>query len=216
MTYFGYMILSQLDHFPTHMGGSGSLSNLFEAGYYPGTFINWKPAYFDLYYFTALAYCLTDMVWLVFIYELQNDFAMMVLHHFCTISLLAFSYLTDYSNIGSIVLIVHDVGDIFVYITRIVINTDSKPIIKISTATLLVLVFIYTRIYLYADLIVSFVQGLTWGNQWPDKVITLFLCCLYMMHINWVYLISKRIYKGIIGDKIEDTALVKDVSEKNN
>ena len=141
MTVFGYILLKQLDYFPTSLRGKGYLMKMFESGY-PGKFYHWKPDYFDFYYLTALGFCVTDLIWLVFIYKLQSDFVMMLLHHICTISLLSFSFLTNYSNIGCIVLILHDIGDIFVYVTRIVINTDAKSFIKLSFATLFVLIFI--------------------------------------------------------------------------
>jgi hypothetical protein len=208
MTVLGYILLKQLDYFPTSLGGKGYLMKIFESGY-PGTFYHWKPDYFDFYYLTALGFCVTDLIWLVFVYELQSDFIMMLLHHICTISLLSFSFLTNYSNIGCIVLILHDIGDIFVYVTRIVINTDAKSFIKLSTATLFVLIFIYTRLFVFGELIYTIFKGITWGFKWPDTSLTLFLCFLYIMHINWVYLILKKIFTGLVENKIEDTASVK-------
>jgi ceramide synthetase len=139
----------------------------------------------------------------------------MLLHHICTISLITFSFLTNYSNVGCVVLFLHDVGDIFVYITRIVINTDASKPIKISTAILLQIVFIYTRLYVFGDLILSIYYGITWGFKWPDTSLTLFLCFLYIMHVNWVYLILKKIFTGLIGGQVEDPAHVKKYSKKN-
>jgi hypothetical protein len=214
MVVFGYMLLSQLDYFPRSLGGSGELTNMFSVGY-PDAFYHWKPKYFDMYYLTALGFCVTDLIWLVFIYELQSDFVLMLLHHVCTISLISFSYLTNWSNIGCIVLFLHDVGDIFVYLTRIVINTDLKSGIKMSTAVGLIIVYIYTRIYVFSDVILSIIRGVTWGFTWPTISLTVFLCFLFIMHVNWVYLILKKILVGLVGGKIEDPASVKKVSKTN-
>jgi hypothetical protein len=214
MTVWGFSLLSQLDYFPTSLGGKGYLMKMFEPGY-PDTFYHWKPANFDIYYLTGLAFCMTDLIWLLFVYELQSDFVLMLLHHICTISLISFSFLTNYSNIGCIVLFLHDAGDIFVYITRIVINTDVRTLFKLSTATFLILFFIYTRLYVFADLILSIYRGITWGFQWPDTSLTLFLCFLYIMHVNWVYLIFKKIVLGIKKDQVEDTCSVKKLSKVN-
>lgn len=214
MVIFGYNLLSQLKYFPKSLGGEGDLMNMFSPGY-PDAFYHWKPKYFDFYYLTALGFCMTDLIWLVFIYELQSDFVLMLLHHVCTISLISFSYLTNWSNIGCIVLFLHDVGDIFVYITRIVINTDLKSWLKISTAVGLVIVYIYTRIYVFGDLILSIIRGVTWGFTWPTISLTVFLCFLFIMHVNWVYLIMKKIFMGLFENKIEDPASVKKVSKTN-
>ncbi len=215
MVICGFLILSQLDYFPTSLGGKGQLMNMFSPGY-PDAFYHWKPAYFDIYYLTALGFCLTDLIWLVFIYELQSDFILMLLHHVCTISLISFSYLTNWSNIGCIVLFLHDIGDIFVYLTRIVINTDLKSWVKISTAVGLIIVYIYTRIYVFSNVILSILRGAgTWGFDWPTTSLTVFLCFLLTMHINWVYLILKRISMALFEKKIEDTANVRKVSKTN-
>ena len=211
---FGYILLSQLEYFPTSLGGKGYLMKMFEPGY-PHSFYHWKPDYFDIYYLFALSFCITDLIWLVFIYELQSDFILMLLHHICTISLITFSFLTNYSNVGCVVLFLHDVGDIFVYITRIVINTDLNQPTKLSTAIVLQIVFIYTRLYVFADLILSIYYGITWGFKWPDTSMTLFLCFLYVMHVNWVYLILKKIAQGFFGGKVEDPASVKKYAKKN-
>jgi len=214
MTIFGYYLLYQLDYFPTTLGGRGNMMKMFEPGY-PDMYFHWKPNYFNIYYLTGLGFCLTDLIWLIFVYELQSDFVMMLLHHLCTISLIMFSFLTNYTNIGCIVLFLHDFGDIFVYITRLVINTDAQSYLKISTAVILVVVFIYTRLFVFGTLLYSIWSGMTWGFKWPDTSLFLFLCFLYIMHVNWVYLILKKIVKGLTTDKCEDTASVKKYSKTN-
>jgi hypothetical protein len=214
MTVFGYYVLSGMEFFPTSLGGSGYLLKMFEPGY-PDAFFFKKPEYFDVYYLIALGFCLTDLIWLIFIYKLQSDFKLMLLHHLCTISLITFSYLTNNSNIGSIVLFLHDIADIFVYITRTVIHLEVKSWIKISTAILLQIVFIYTRLYVLADVIYSLMVGCTWGWINPTGLLTVFLGFLYIMHVNWVYLILRKIFLGIFENKFEDPASVKMQSKVN-
>ena len=212
MTWFGYSILSELNYFPVELGGTGSFENLFNEGY-PKSLFHWKPAYFDMYYMTALGYCLTDLIWLLFIYELQTDFKMMLLHHLCTICLISFSYLTNLSNAGCLVLFLHDVGDIFVYFTRIIINIKIKSFLKIGAGLLLVVVFIYTRIYVLAKVIYAVAFNITWEWGVEVHVLVIFVCFLYMMHVNWVYLIFKKIYSAMVENKIEDTSNVQTVSK---
>jgi hypothetical protein len=210
-TIGGYSILSQLDYFPTQLGGSGYMSKMFEPGF-PDAFYHWKPQYFDFYYLSCLSYCLSDLVWLLFIYEMQTDFILMLLHHICTISLISFSYFTNYSNIGCIVLFLHDIGDIFVYVARCVINIDIKSWIKSVVGVVLLIVFIYTRIYVFADLILVIYN---YAPDWTSitKCLWGFLTFLYIMHINWVYLILKRIFAALFENHFEDTAKVNKFSK---
>jgi hypothetical protein len=213
-TIFGFLTLSKLEYFPVTLGGNGALKNMFLSGY-PDSFFHYKPDYFDIYYMTGLGFCLTDLIWLLFIYELQTDFKMMLLHHICTISLITFSYLTNYSNIGCIILFLHDVGDIFVYLARIIINIEVKSFFKIGSGILLVIVFIYTRIYVLGEIFYTIWNHLIWEWEAVEHCLVTFLFFLYIMHINWVYLIFRKIYSAMFENKIEDTSHVKKVSKSN-
>ena len=211
-TAFGYYILKQLDYFPESLGGFGSISKMWEAGY-PNCFHHWKPDYFDIYYLTGLAFCFTDLIWLVFVYELQSDFIVMIFHHFCTISLITFSFLSNYSNIGSIVLFLHDAGDIVVYFSRITVYVDvtwKKRLIGV-TGALLLTVFIYTRIYVLGKVLESIYYDIIWEWNWVTRFLFSFLCFLFIMHLNWIYLILKKYFGAILNDKFEDTASIKKV-----
>jgi hypothetical protein len=208
-----YNILKQLDYFPVSLGGNGDMKNLFVKGY-PDFYFHWKPEYFDIYYLVELSYCLTDLVWLVFIYELQTDFILMLFHHTCTISLISFSFLTNYTNIGCLVLFLHDSGDILVYFTRILINSNLKNLYVLLIGLCLTTFFIYTRLVVFGQLI-----SLIWnGIPAPWCIVTTclwgFLTFLYIIHINWVYLLLKKIYVAIFQNKIEDTHNV-NIDKKN-
>jgi hypothetical protein len=207
-----FNILKQLNFFPTTLGGSGQVVNMLEAGF-PEYFFFWKPDYFNIYYLANLSYHLTDLIWLVFFYELQNDFVMMILHHICTVSLIVFSYMSNYSNVGSIVMFLHDFSDIFVYLIRIVINTDAPKALKVASAVVLLIVFIYTRIYVFGHLLytllVQFVYRLGWNYM--SAPLFIFLTFLYVMHIYWVYAILKKMAAAVFKDKIEDTCKVKKI-----
>ena len=77
----------------------------------------------------CLSYFANDFFWLLR-EDKQTDFINMLLHHICTISLIVFSHLVNYSNVGSIVLILHMESDIFVHSTRFLLQTDFPEFIK--------------------------------------------------------------------------------------
>lgn len=113
-TIYGFYALHNLNYFPTSLLGKGQMRNLYTPGY-PQSFYYERSIHFNYHIFICLSYVLCDLVLLVFINERQNDFINMLLHHLVTISMLFFSYLTNYSGLGSIVLFVHNQSDIFVH-----------------------------------------------------------------------------------------------------
>ena len=191
MITFAYLTCSDAPYFPKELGGNGDMMNIFNGGvtnflYY------YKPFYLHHYYLISLSYVLSDLVYLLFIYEAQSDFSIMLLHHCITISLITFSHLVNLSHIGLIVLFSHDFTDNFVYITRVIIHTDAKEKYKIGTGIIFVLVFIYMRLFVFGKLII--LEGL-YGNDWS---IFLYVCFLFqsilmVMHIYWLYHIIYRI-----------------------
>ncbi len=204
-----------MHYYPVELLGSGQISFIYEKGYPLNKFF-WKPEYFAVYYLGGLAFCILDLIWLIFIYERQSDFIQMLLHHFCTISLISFSYLTNCSNIGCIILFLHDVTDIFVYSMRLIVNSDLGSILKITSGLLLVTVFIYLRLYVFYLCIwaVFNLSGTEFGIR-SEYIFVLFLTFLYIMHVFWVYQIFKKIYKAIFEDKFEDPGRLKKLVKKS-
>lgn len=204
ITIFGYFVLRQLNYCPKSLLGNGYLPNMFLPGY-PQSFYHVKPKLFDIYYLICLSFSLSDLIWLLFIYERQNDFINMLLHHLCTVSLIAFSYITNFSNVGSIVLFFHNESDILVHVTRLLIQTDCPEFIKNTSGVLLTLNVIYARLYVFGDVLYTIYNYITW--KWDANVIFLFLFLtfLYLMHLNWTILLLNKAYLLVIGEKLSDT-----------
>lgn len=208
VSYIGVQVLKELDYFPTSLFGSGDMSRMFEKGFPDYIFLS-KPKFFNYYYLGTLAFHMTDLIWLILFYELQSDFLMMLLHHICTVSLITFSYLSNYTNVGCIVLFLHDFGDIFVYIARLFTNTRSFNIVKVLSGVVLLIVFIYTRIYVFGDLLVKTYFGISSHFNWVNQTLYGFLCFLYILHVYWVYSIGKLILRALFFNKYEDSFKVK-------
>ena len=210
ITIFGIYVLSDQPYFPWQLLGKGEISNCFKGGF-PNWIYHQKPDYFNIYYLGVLAFHISDLIWLLFVYELQTDFLMMLVHHICTISLITFSYLTNYSNIGSIIIFLHDFGDIFVYIARIFLNTKAPEFTKSSSGILLLLVWIYTRLFVFGGIINALYIEFSLNHSWINWNILLFLCFLYLLHMYWIYLIFKKICAALFVNKYEDTFKVKKI-----
>lgn len=222
LTYFilivsiGHLIVRELDYFPKELFGRGEFHTLFyerqdlnlPEGIPHYIFYN-KVKYFDIYYLTSLAYSVVDIIWLLFIYNQSSDFQLMRLHHICTISLVLFSYLTNGSPIGIVIFYLHDLTDIFVYASRIIINTCAKDGPKLFVCALLLLSFLYYRIYYFGYLIYMCYYNLAYWHIFNIFMFS-FICLLIVMHLWWVYSIIKRFFYL----KIEDIGKIKVAKKK--
>jgi len=201
---FGYIVLKDLNYFPVYFGGSGEFKNIYANGKIDMTF--YKPPLFTVYYMFYLSHNLTDMIYLLFIYEQQTDFPLMFLHHTCTISLIFFSHFTNLSHIGAIVMFLHDIADIVVYYMRSIINTDCGEFQKVSGGIILLLIYIYTRLFVFGKLIYSCYDNL---SNMMDQTLWYFMCFLYVIHSYWLLQIVKKIYNGMFKREFDDTASFK-------
>ena len=138
----------------------------------------------------------------------------MLLHHLCTLSLVIFSYLTNYSNLGSIVLFLHNTSDIFVYLTRLLIQTDSPEWIKNLSGIFLTCSMLYTRLYVFGQAIYTLYFYATWEWGFTLDFLFLFLTFLYLMHINWCVLLLSKFYLIVVGNRLSDTVEFKKVKNK--
>ena len=213
LTAFGYYILKDLDYFPKSLLGKGWLPNMFIKGY-PNCFYLEKPKLFDFYYMFCFAFFCSDVIWLLFINDKQTDFIIMLCHHVCTLSLIIFSYLINYSNVGSIVLLLHVETDIFVHSTRFLIQTDFPEIIKNISGLALVFNFLYVRIYVFGNIIYVLYKYITWKTT-VDSFLIAFLTIIYAMHINWAIMLVQKMIALFMGTKLYDTREYK-VKEINN
>ena len=217
LTIFGYFVLKDINYFPKSLLGKGWLPNMFINGY-PNSFYLEKPPFFDFYYMFCLSYFSSDLVWLLFINEKQTDFVNMLLHHICTISLIIFSHLVNYSNVGSIVLFLHLESDIFVHLTRFLLQTDAPEIIKDISGIVLVFNFLYVRVYVLGDIIYVLYNYITWKGV-VDSFLLILLSIIYLMHINWAIMLVQKMIALFMGTKLYDTreyCINKEKIEKKN
>lgn len=194
----GHYILKDLCFFPKELLGNGEIVEMFKDGV-PGYLFFEKSENFNTYYLTGLAFVITDLIWLLFVYDYQTDFYLMLLHHSITISLVVFSYLTNLSQIGVIVFYLHDITDIFVYITRLLLYSDYHDFIKLLPGIFLIASYLFYRIYLFGKLILLVYLNLNDWNPYTS-ILWYFKCILMIMHIYWIFQILKRLFLFRIED----------------
>ena len=204
ITIFGYIILNKFDYFPKSMLGSGNMSNMFSKGY-PDSYFYERTPLFILYYNITLAFFLTDFIFLIK-KERQSDFINMLLHHICTISLIIFSYMTNYSKIGVLVIFCHMESDILLHVMRFFLQTDHNIIVNI-VGTAFTSNFIYMRQYVFGEIIYTIYKKITWTWGLITTSLWLFLVILYIMHLHWSYVLVSRLIEMLISkNKLIDYA----------
>ena len=202
LTLFGYYVLTDFNYFPKSLLGKGSLPNMFIDGY-PNSFYLNKPPFFDFYYMFCLSYFVSDFIWLIG-EDKQTDFINMLLHHICAISLIVFSHIVNYSNVGSIVLLLHMESDIFVHSTRFLLQTEFPEIIKNISGLTLTFNFLYVRVYVLGDIIRVLYVYITWKGV-IDWFLIIFLSIIYLMHINWAIMLLQKMFALCFGTRLYDT-----------
>ena len=76
----------------------------------------------------------------------------MFLHHLVTIFLYAASYMMNFTKIGSLIMFLHDCGDIFMKISKIFVETNFKK----STVIIAIWTWLfwnYSRLYVFPQII---------------------------------------------------------------
>lgn len=80
------------------------------------------PKYLDDMYVMKLAYAFYETVETFVNGRSKRDFSEMALHHIVTMMLILFSYSTNFLPIGSVIMLIHDITDIFLNIFKIVVE----------------------------------------------------------------------------------------------
>ncbi|CAG9330162.1 unnamed protein product [Blepharisma stoltei] len=137
----------------------------------------------------------------------RNDFMEMLLHHSLTICLLTSGYLMNYVVMSHLVLFVHDIPDLFVYLTRIFMDTKHKNITFLSYIGIMIS-WAYLRLYIYPfDLIRmgSFYDNPVSHEIYGMGILSGMVHVLLLMHIYWYVLLVKMGFKFVMTGVPADT-----------
>ena len=218
ITIYGYYVLKDFSYFPKSMLGKGYMPNMFLKGF-PDSYFHERTPLFILYYNISLAYFLNDFIFL-FIMERQSDFIKMILHHICTISLIIFSFITNYSHVGSLVIFCHMQSDILLHCTRFLLQTDNHIAFVGFVGIIFTINYIYMRLFVLGQIIYTIYKYITWKWGLITSTLWLFLVILYTLHLNWSYILVNKTIELFIKKRIEDDInydkLVKENKQNNS
>ena len=125
----------------------------------------------------------------------------MLLHHICTINLIIFSFITNYSNIGSLIIFCHMESDILGHVIKFIMQTD-LPIFLIGLiGVIFISNFIYMRQYVFGEILIIIYKYITWKWGIITTMLWLFLIILYIMHFRWSIILLYKTWQIICQKK---------------
>jgi len=211
---------------------------------YPHEHTGFETISFRLYMLTGCAFYTQALFTLLFIDEKLKDFVEMVLHHIATIMLITFCLSAHHHRVGSLVLILHDFVDIFLYSAKAFHHMNNE---MMSSALFVgfTLSFLYMRLMLLPYIIylaISNFQGWDDPSRYffvryvSDSVLPvevsdygvcvakyclstywlliLLLCLLVTLHIFWFVLVVKILIRTLKGTNLKDIREDEETSTK--
>lgn len=164
------------------------------------------------YYQFALGCYIHQLLWTE---VTRSDAVEMILHHFITIALIVCSYLTGFTKVGSIIILLHDIADIFLETAKVFNYCSQKPGYKWLKAWIVdpmfgvfAVSFFLTRLVYYPYNIIGSVVTEGWGSFTCTVhscwFFVFLLSALQLLHVFWFYLIVRMIWKLLMGTMVKD------------
>lgn len=163
---------------------------------------------YQYYYSYSIGFFLAELV-AIFVEARRSDFREYFIHHTVTLYLLIFSFLGFEHVPGGYVILIHDLSDIFLCLSKMFHYLRAKEIIINVAFGVFVVSFAFFRLYCLPSITVQFFTLLpklhsASVNFW---VMIAFLQVLQCLQIFWFGLIIRMIYRlatGVQGDVRSD------------
>ncbi|KAL8426869.1 hypothetical protein Efla_002477 [Eimeria flavescens] len=139
----------------------------------------------------------------------RKDYAVLFLHHVVTIILVGFSYCCSYWKLGIVVLLLHDLADVLLYLSKTLHYSRIKSnAVEISFATFVVVYFVTRLVLLPIHCVIptqnmELIRTLTRNfvsSRWrlPGGLfLPGFLALLQLLHVYWFWCIIRMVF-GLI------------------
>eukprot|EP00933_Yihiella_yeosuensis_P038831 TRINITY_DN32770_c1_g1_i1.p1 TRINITY_DN32770_c1_g1~~TRINITY_DN32770_c1_g1_i1.p1 ORF type:complete len:324 (+),score=42.15 TRINITY_DN32770_c1_g1_i1:58-1029(+) len=189
MTTWCFALLRDEPWFPRLLGGSGETRHCFTGGY---PFQTVSPE-LRRFYLTAIGYHLSEVAMLLLEVRLP-DFWEMMLHHTVAMFLVFLSYILNFVRIGSLVLFLHGGTDIFIYLSKALVDTPATRC-SIMAYFALIIAYVWFRIIVFPVAIMrsAWIESVQEAGQdlFGWAFLNFSLCLLLLLHMYWFGLILK-------------------------
>ena len=156
------------------------------------------------YYLCSLGFWTSCMLFLC-IETIRKDFTQMILHHSITIGLMTLSFIYNYHRFGLLVLLLHDVVDVFLYIAKCMSYKKYTKCADISFA-LFAAAFFLARLVLYPVYCIYPAFYSMWVSYGSTDailpyILPVMLACLYGLQVRWWLMIWNMIGSMKVGGR---------------
>lgn len=144
----------------------------------------------------------------------RKDFHQQVIHHLATIFLIVFSYVANFVRVGSLVMAIHDVSDIFLELAKCFVYAKWK--VADTIFTLFAVIFIVSRIFVYPYAVLhnTLVKSMWLFSPYAGYFFFNFLLIvLQLLHIFWAYIIISMAVRMARVGKLEKDARSEDFED---
>lgn len=136
----------------------------------------------------------------------RKDFYQMFVHHIISICLIIFSFTCNFVRIGSLIILIHDIADIPLHMSKMLIYLKWKKLCD-AVFALFSIVWIVTRCGIFPLYIVA--NTLFYATSIVPMhpvyyIFNMLLCMLVLLHFFWTYFILRMIVSNAVTGKIED------------
>jgi len=137
----------------------------------------------------------------------RKDFWQMFVHHVVTITLLTFSYVCNFTRVGSVILLIHDSADFWIELVKYGLYTGNEVVTNIAFL-FVVIVWLLTRLIIFPFRVIysTYIEGPLIANDYHFPAYYIFnilLCMLQVMHVIWFYYICRMAYSGLVKGNID-------------
>lgn len=171
---------------------------------------------FKYYYLVQFAYWL-QQIFVLQIEAPRKDYKELVMHHINTLLLISLSYCCNFTRVGNAVFVCMDLPDTILALAK-ALNYCLPGIVCNTTFGIMVVSWLYTRVYLFGCIIWStltepdlyvpqFVLHPPSGNWFPyfvKYIIAGLMIGLYFLILFWTLMIFKVIYKIVTEPEAKD------------
>ncbi|KAI8081559.1 TLC domain-containing protein [Halteromyces radiatus] len=170
---------------------------------------------FKYYYLVQFAFWL-QQIFVLQIEAPRKDYRELVMHHINTLLLIFASYLCNFTRVGNAVFVCMDLPDAVLALAK-TLNYTCPGIVCNFTFVLMLISWMYTRVYLYGcimlstwtepDLYVDFRLAPLEGWWFPHFVVYIIfglMLGLYCLILFWTAMIFKVLYKIVFTDNAKD------------
>lgn len=188
------------------------LSTLWKEGWFHSFLSTWDAGYtcYDFPHFVSsetrsvylfeLGFWISCLLFLT-VETVRKDTAEMTLHHLATISLIAISHMYGYNRVGLVVMLIHDVGDIFLYSAKFCNYLNLNAITNVLFG-MFVIVFFVSRLVVFPAVIrvawgpvTGYIEQFNWRDHSGSILLPSLLLVLQILHIMWFVLIIRMVIR---------------------